>query len=97
MGLKQAILEGMEVKQLRRAVRQLDVPVERYREKQSLATGVGKSRRANVEVLVEFLSEKEVKRLCDRRASRLHGSAAGVENAAVGVNRYGVRSGGQCG
>ena len=97
MGLKQAIIEGIKVKQLRRAVRQLDVPVEHYREKQSLAAGVGKSRRAKAEVLVEFLSEKEVKRVCDRRARRLQESAAGVDHVAVGVNRYGVRSWRQCG
>ena len=97
MGLKQAIIEGMKVKQLRRAVPQLDVPVEIYREKQSLAAGLRKSRRATAEALVEFLSEKEVNRMCARRGIRLKGSAAGVDSAAVRVNRYGVRSGRQCG
>ena len=97
MGLKQTIIEEVRVKQLRKAVRQLDVPVESYCETQSLAIGLGKSRRATAAALVEFLSEKGVKRLCDRRGSRLQGSAAGVDNAAVGVNRYGVRSGRQCG
>ena len=67
MGLKQAIIEGMKVKQLRKAVQQLDVPVESYREKQSLAGGLGTSRRATAEALLAFLSEKDVKRLCDRR------------------------------
>ena len=67
MGVKQAIIKEMKVDQLRQAVRQLNVAVKSYREKESLAAGLGKSRRATAEVLVEFLSEKEVKRLCDRR------------------------------
>ena len=67
MGLKQAIIDGMKVKQLRQAVQQLDVAVESYREKQSLAGGLSRSRRATAEALVEFLSEKDVKQLCDRR------------------------------
>ena len=67
MGLKQAIIVGMKVKQLRKAVEQLDVTVESYREKRSLASGLSKSRRATAEALVEFLSEKDVKRLCDLR------------------------------
>ena len=67
MGLKQAIIDGMKVKQLRKAVQQLDVAVESYREKHSLAGGLSKSRRATAETLVKFLSEKDVKRLCDNR------------------------------
>ena len=67
MGVKQAIIEEMKAEQLRQAVRQLNIPVKSYREKESLAAGLGKSRRATAEVLVEFLSEKEVKRLCARR------------------------------
>lgn len=67
MRLKRAIIEGMKAKQLRKAVRELDVPVDSYREKESLTTGLVKSRRATAESLLEFLSEKDVKRLCDRR------------------------------
>lgn len=67
MGLKQAIIDGMKVKQLRKAVEQLDVTVESHREKRSLAGGLSKSRRATAEALMEFLSEKDVKRLCDLR------------------------------
>ena len=84
------------MKKPRKAVQQLDVPVESYREKQSLAAGLSKSRRATAEALVEFVCEKEMKGLWDRRGNRLQGSVAGVDNAAVGVNRYGVRSGWQC-
>ena len=65
MELKQSSIEGMQVKQLRKAVRQLDVSVESYGKKQSLATGRVKPRRMKTEASVEFLSEKEVKRLCD--------------------------------
>ena len=67
MGLKQAVIDMMAVRQLRTAVRELDVPVENYRQKRSLAAGLGGSRRATAEALLEFLSEKEVKRLCARR------------------------------
>ena len=85
------------MKQLPNAVRQLDVPVESYREKQSLTTGFDKPRRATTEVLVEFLSENELKRMCNCRVSRLQVSSAGLDSAAVGVNRYGVRRRRQCG
>ena len=67
MRLKQAIIEGMKAKQLRKAVRKLKVPVESYREKESLVAGLANSRRATAEALLEFLSEKDVKRVCDRR------------------------------
>ena len=67
MGLKQAIIDGMKVPQLRQAVRQLNVPVESYRQKAPLAAGLRKSRRATAEALLEFLSETEVKQLCGRR------------------------------
>ena len=90
MGVKQAIIKEMKVDQLRQAVRQLNVAVKSYREKESLAAGLGKSRRATAEVLVEFLSEKEVKRVVRPPGSQLQGSAAGIDNAAAGVNRYGV-------
>ncbi len=66
MRLKQAIIKEMKSKQLRKAAKQLDVPVENYKEKQALQTGLGKSRRASAEALLEFLSEKDVKRLCGR-------------------------------
>ena len=67
MGLKRAIIEGMKAKQLRKAVQKLEVPVDSRREKASLTAGLAKSRRATAEALLEFLSEKDVKRLCDRR------------------------------
>ena len=67
MRLKQAIIEGMKAKQLRKAARKLKVPVESYREKESLVAGLANSRRATAEALLEFLSEKDVKRVCDRR------------------------------
>ena len=67
MGLKQAVIDLMAVRQLRAAVRKLDVSVEDYRQKRSLAAGLRRSRRATAEALLEFLSEKEVKRLCRGR------------------------------
>ena len=67
MGLKQAIIFGMKAKQLRKAVRKLNVAVENFREKDSLAAGLSRSSRATIEALFEFLSEKDVKRLCDRQ------------------------------
>ena len=67
MELKQAIIKGMKVEQLRKAVQQLDVPVESYREKQSLACGLSDARRATPETLLQFLLEKDVKRLCRRQ------------------------------
>ena len=66
MELKQAIIEVMGVKHLRKAVRQLGIPVASYQKKPSLAAGLGKSSQATAEALLEVLSEKEVKRLCDR-------------------------------
>ena len=104
MGLKQAIIEGMKVKQLRKAARKLNVPVESYREKESLAVGLGNSRRATAEALFEFLSEKDVKRLCDRRGvdskgrrqeliARLSGSM-GKASASVGSGSEARRPGG---
>ena len=103
MGLKQAIIEGMKVKQLRKAARKLNVPVESYREKESLVIGLGKSRRATAEALFEFLSEKDVKRLCDRhgvdskgrrqeliaRLSRAKGTASATEGNGSEARRSG--------
>ena len=67
MGLKRAVIEGMKAKQMRKAARQLEIPMESYREKQALIAGLARSRRVTAEALLEFLSEKDVKRLCDRR------------------------------
>lgn len=66
MRVRQTIIAGMKVEQLRNAVRQLNVPVDSYREKEALTAGIAKSRRAPAEVLLGFLSEKEVKQLCAR-------------------------------
>ena len=44
MELTQAIIKGMKAEQLRNAVRRLDVPVDSYREKQSLARGLSDAR-----------------------------------------------------
>ena len=108
MGLKRAVIEGMKAKQLRKAVRKLDVPVDSYREKESLASGLVKSRRATAEALLEFLSEKDVKRLCDRRgvdskgrrkeliARLLRSAGSGVETTPV-VGRKKVRGRGRSG
>lgn len=73
MGLKQAIIDGMKVKQLRKAVRDLGIPVESYQKKRSLANALGKSRRAKAEALMKYLSEKDVKRLCDRQGIESRG------------------------
>ncbi len=67
MRLKRAIIEGMKAKQLRKAAQKLEVPVESYRDRKSLAAGLRKSRRATAAALLEFLSEKDVKRVCERR------------------------------
>ncbi len=73
MGLKRAIIDEMKVKQLRKAVQQLELAVDSYRDKESLAGALRKSRRATAETLVEFLSEKDVKRLCDRQGVESRG------------------------
>ena len=67
MRLKRAIIEEMKARQMRKAVRKLGIPVTSYREKESLAHGLGKSSRATVDALIVYLSEKDVKRLCERR------------------------------
>ena len=92
MRLKRAIIEEMKVKQLRKAARQLEVPVESYRDRKSLAAGLRTSRRATAEALLEFLSEKDVKRVCEHRGvdpkgrrqeliARLLGAADTASNA----------------
>lgn len=92
MGLKQAVIDTMAVRQLRKAVRELDVRVENDRQKRSLAAGLSGSRRATAEALLGFLSERDIKRLCTRRGvdskgrrhelvARLLGSPAGRSQA----------------
>ena len=66
MRLERSIIEGMKVKQLRKAARKLEVPVESYRDRKSLAAGLRKSRRTTASALLDFLSEKDVKRVCER-------------------------------
>ena len=102
--LKRAIIEEMKAKQMRKAVRKLRIPVVSYRERESLARGLVQSRRATVDALIVFLSEKDVKRLCERRGidakgrrrelvARLQESGGGEPAAGVAGSRRGRESG----
>ena len=96
MNLKRAVIAEMKAKQMREAARKLSVAVASYREKESLAAGLGKSRRATAEALVVFLSEKDVKRLCERRGldskgrrQELIARLVGTTDAALTTSRDG--------
>lgn len=64
--MKKAIVQQMSARQMRKAVRKLDIAVDNYREKDALAAGLRKSRSANAVTLLGFLSERDIKRLCER-------------------------------
>ena len=96
MTLKQAIINAMTAQQRRQAVRQLNIPVGSYREKQALAAGLAKSHPATATALMEFLSERQVQQLCARRGvdfkgrrheliARLLGATGTVSVAGNGI------------
>ena len=64
--MKNRIIEHLTIKQLRAATRKLKVPVQSTADRRSLIDGLSNSTYATCSELLESLSEKEVKRLCEK-------------------------------
>ena len=93
--LKQEIIERMKAKLLRRVAQELEVRLDDYRRRDSLMRGLRRSRRATAEVLLDYLSAKELKQLCTdrgikatkRKASMIEKLLASSEAAAAAGKR----------
>lgn len=66
MKLKRVIIEQMNAARLRKAVRTLEVSVRSHREKASLAEGLRGARKATASTLLEFLTKKDIKQVCEK-------------------------------
>lgn len=66
MNLKKAIIEEMSARQMRKAARKLKVAADNYREKNALEAGLRKSRGTTAVALLDFLSERDIKRICGK-------------------------------